>query len=77
MQYRKKGKENNGDRLGRGGGGGGTLIFSYIRWLGSFLEFQKLNFLYFSIFNLGFIRKIIIFWGYDDFVDIFWGHHKN
>ena len=29
---------------GRGGGGGGTLIFSHIRRLGSFLGFKILNF---------------------------------
>ena len=31
--------------------------------------------LYFNIF-LGF-QKNEYFWGYEDFVDIFWGHHKN
>ena len=43
------------------GGGGGSLIFSCIRRLGSFL---------------GFFRKINIFFGYENFVDIFLGHHK-
>ena len=41
---------------------GGTLIFSHIRRLGLFFGFKILN------FN--------IFLGYEDFVDIFCGHHK-
>ena len=45
------------------GGGGGTLIFSYICRLGSFHFW-------------GGFQKIKHFWGYEDFVDIFWGHHK-
>ena len=51
------------------GGGGGTLIFSYIRRLGSFLGFKNLNFNIFGVF-----RKSEYFWGYEDFMDIFWGH---
>ena len=50
---------------------GGTLIFSYIRRLGPFLGFKILNF---NIF-WGFQKKKF-FLGYEDFVDIFWGHHK-
>ena len=38
--------------------GGGTLIFSYIRWPGLFLGFKILNF---NIF--GGFRKLNIFWG--------------
>ena len=38
-------------------GGGGTLIFSYIRRLGSFFGFKILNFIIF----LGFSEKVIIF----------------
>ena len=53
------------------GGGGGTLIFSHIRRLGPFLGFKILNFNIFGVF-----RKINIFGGYEDFVDIFGGHHK-
>ena len=53
------------------GGGGGTLIFSYIRRLRSFFGFKILNFNIFGVF-----RKMIFFWGYNDLVDIFWGHHK-
>ena len=49
------------------GGGGGTLTFSYIRRLGSFLGFKILNF---NIF--GGFQKNEYFWGYEDFVDIFW-----
>ena len=41
---------------GEGGGGGGTLIFSYIRRLGSFLGGQNFEFQYFWGF-----RKIIFF----------------
>ena len=39
-------------------GGGGTLIVSYIRRLGSFFGFKILNFKILGIF-----RKTIIFWG--------------
>ena len=53
------------------GGGGGTLIFSYIRRVGSFFGFKILNF---NIF--GGFQKNEYFWGYEDFVDMFWGHHK-
>ena len=53
-------------------GGGGTLIFSYIHRLGSFLGvFKILNFTIFGGF-----QKNKSFLGYEDFVDIFWGHHK-
>ena len=55
-----------------GGGGGGTLVFSYIRRLGSFFGVQKFEFKYF----LGF-QKNEFFWGYGDFVDIFWGSSQN
>ena len=51
---------------------GDTLIFSYIRRLGSFFGVQNLNF---NI--LGVFRKKNIFWG----MKILWiflgGHHKN
>ena len=40
-------------------GGGGTLIVSYIRRLGSFFGVQNFKFQYF----LGFFRKINIFGG--------------
>ena len=46
------------------GGGGGTLIFSYIRRLGSFLWFKILNF---NIF--GFFKKNY-FLGYEDFLGV-------
>ena len=42
-----------------GGGGGGTLIFSYIRRLESFFWVKLLNFNGF----LGVFRKINVFWG--------------
>ena len=52
-------------------GGGGTLIFSYIRRLGSFLGVQNFEFQYFGGF-----RKINIFWGMK-ILWIFLGvHHK-
>ena len=61
---------------GGGGGGGGTMIFSYIHWLGSFFGFK--------IFNLtigggggGGGSEKIIFWGFEDFVDSFWGSSQN
>ena len=50
------------------GGGGGTLIFSYIRRLGSFFWFKILNFNIFLNF-----QKNKYFLGYEDFVDIFVG----
>ena len=53
-------------------GEGGTLIFSYIRRLGSFFGFKTLNF---NIF--GGFQKNEYFWGYEDFVDIFWGSSQN
>ena len=52
--------------------GGGTLIFSRIRRLGPFFGLKILNF---NIF-WGF-QKITIFWGYEDFVDIFLGSSQN
>ena len=55
----------------QGGGGGGTLIFSYIRRLGPFFLVQNFEFQYF----LGF-QKNKYFFGSDDFVDIFYGHRK-
>ena len=64
---------------------GGTLIFSYIRRLGSFFGVQNFEFQYFFYFFFwgggGGVRKMNIFGGYEDFVDIyiffFWGggHH--
>ena len=54
------------------GGGGGTLIFSYIRRLGPFFGFKILNF---NIF-WG-CQKNKYFLGYEDFVDIFWGSSQN
>ena len=45
------------------GGGGGTLIFSYIRRLGSSFRVQNFEFQY--------------FWGYEDLMDIFWGSSEN
>ena len=60
----------------RGGGGGGSLIFSHIRRLGPFfggggggVKIMNVNIFW------GF-RKINIFLGYEDFVDICLGHHK-
>ena len=49
----------------------GTLIFSNIRRLGHFFGVQNFEFQYF----LGLSEKCI-FLGYEDFVDIFGGHHK-
>ena len=55
-----------------GGGGGGTLIFSCICRLGLFWGVQSFIFQYFG----GGFRKLNIFGGIEDFVDIFGGHHK-
>ena len=54
------------------GGGGDTAIFSHIRRLGLIFGFKILNF---NIFGVS--RKMIIFWGYEDFVDIFGGSSQN
>ena len=50
----------------RPGGGGGTLIFLYIRRLGLFFGSKNLNF---NIF-MGFQKNDCV-WGYEYFVDIF------
>ena len=52
---------------GGGGGDGGTLIFSYIRRLSLFSEFQ---------YFLGFSENEYFF-GYENFVDIFWGSSQK
>ena len=54
-------------------GGGGTLIFSHIRRLGPFFWVQNSEFQYFFLV----LRKMNIFWGYEDFVDIFLGSSQN
>ena len=51
--------------------GGDTLIVSYIRRLGPFFGFKILNFDIFLVF-----QKNKYFLGYENFVDIVWGHHK-
>ena len=48
----------------------GTLIFSHIHRL--FGRFKILNFNIFWVF-----RKMNIFWGYEDFLDIFGGSSQN
>ena len=52
---------------------GGTLIFSHIRRLGLFFWVQNSEFQYF----FGFLRKMYIFGGYEDFVDFFLGSSQN
>ena len=51
--------------------GGDTLIFSYIRRLRPFLGVPNFEFQYFWGF-----QKNEYFLGYEDYVDILWGHHK-
>ena len=51
---------------------GGTLIFSYIRRLRSFLGFKIWNFNIFGRF-----QKNKIVFGHEDFVDIFGGSSQN
>ena len=51
---------------------GVTLIFSYILRPGLFLGVQNFDFQYFYFF---FLKKLNIL-EYEDFVNIFWGHHK-
>ena len=48
------------------------MIFSYIHRLGSFFGVPNFEFQYF----FGFSGKNVYFWGYKDFLDIFWGNHK-
>ena len=54
------------------GGGGGTLIFSYIHRLGPFWGVQNCESHY-----LGGFQKNEYFLGYEDFVDIFLGSPQN
>ena len=58
--------------LARGGGGGGTQIFSHIRRLGPFFWVQNSEFQYF----FGFSEKLIFFWGMKILWIFFGGHHK-
>ena len=51
---------------------GGTLIFLYVRRLGSLFLVHNFEFQYFLF---GFQKNEYVF-GYEDFMDIFWGHHK-
>ena len=53
-------------------GGGGTLIFSYIRRLGPFFGSQLSEFQYF----FWVFRKVNIFWGMKILWIFFWGHPK-
>ena len=55
-------------------GGGGTLIFSYIRRLSPFWGGGGVKFFNFNIFG-GFQKNEYFLW-YENFVDIFWGHPK-
>ena len=68
-------EKRNGLWLGRvrGGGGGGTQILSYmyLRRLVHFWVVQYFKFQYFWGF-----QKNEYFLGNEEFVDIFWGHHK-
>ena len=57
--------------LHRGGGGGVLWYFHTYVGSGYFLWFKILNFNIFWGFE-----KNEYFWGYEDFVDIFLGHHK-
>ena len=57
------------------GGGGGTLIFSYICRLGSFFLVFGFEILNFNIF--GGFQKNKYFFGYEYFVDIFLGSSQN
>ena len=52
-------------------GRGGTIIFSFIRRLAPFWGSK-----FWISIPLRVFRKMKIFLGYEDFVDIFWGHHK-
>ena len=52
---------------------GGSPIFSHMRRLGPFFLVQNSEFQYF----FGVFRKMNIFWGYEDYVDIFLGSSQN
>ena len=55
-------------------GGGYSDIFVYTLKARVFFGFKILNFIILGGF---FSEKIIgYFWGYEDFVNIFWSHHK-
>ena len=54
------------------GWGGRALIFSYIHRLRSLFWVQNFEFQYFLMFS----EKNEYFGGFEDFVDIFWDHHK-
>ena len=56
--------------VSRGGGGGGTLIFSHIRRLGPFFGFKKFQYFF------GFSEKWIFFLGMKILWIFFRGHHK-
>ena len=56
----------------RGGGGGGTLIFSYVRRLGLIFWVQYFEFQCFW----GVFRKMNILLGMNLLWMFFWGHHK-
>ena len=58
-------------RWGRGGGGVLLYFHAYVG-SGYFWGAQNFEFQYFG----GGFHKTKYFWGYEDFVDIFWGHHK-
>ena len=63
----------NIERTGTNPRGGGVLCYfhTYVG-LGYSFGFKILNI---NIF--GGLRKMYIFWGYEDFVDIFWGSSQN
>ena len=54
------------------GGGGGYSEFLYIRMLGYFFVFKILISIFFGVFK----KKNLGGGGYEDFMDIFLGHHK-
>ena len=56
-----------------GGGGGGGVLWSFHTYVGS-VHFFGLKILNFDIL-WGFL-KYKYFFGYENFVDIFWGLHK-
>ena len=57
----------------QGGGGGGTLICSYIHRLGSFFGVQNFEFQYFG----GFSEKYFFLGGMKILWILILGHHKN
>ena len=74
-KFEKKGDSSSQVRLfvclQGGGGGGGGYSDIFICWPGLIFRVQNFEFQHFGVFSENWI-----FLGNEDFVDIFWDHHK-